>query len=149
MIRPQEKPRRERDSAYMKWIKTLPCLVCYVLQVDPKDVSDPHHVIPDGGGKMGSKVSDRRCIPMCRFHHEFSPRPDQLQSRYHIDVETWIRHYNAKYAFALKQEKLSLKKERQASHRLQVLCANCRKVHRVKKASQGYVFFCRGRNVEI
>lgn len=58
-------PKRQpiRDPGHLKFITTLPCLIC------DQEPSDPHHLkaLTDGG--MGIKPSDSFAVPLCRQHH--------------------------------------------------------------------------------
>jgi hypothetical protein len=59
---PKRKPTRNKD--YLHWVKEQPCVVC------GHPVSDAHHLIGHGMGKMGGKGSDLTAIPLCRVHHD-------------------------------------------------------------------------------
>ena len=51
----------QRDPRYLKWIRTLPCLVCgSVWRIEAA------HTGPHG---MAQKSPDRSCIPLCARHH--------------------------------------------------------------------------------
>jgi hypothetical protein len=95
------KPKRERDEGYLNWIRRLPCLLSRQ-QFEGRAICngkiDPHHVIPDGGGKVGSKVDDKRAVPLCRDHHGMAQKGrDLFQSVYDIDLEAEIRYLNSMY----------------------------------------------------
>lgn len=45
-----------KNQEYVAWIKTLPCVVCKKLDVDP------HHC-------YNARRNDLLCIPLCREHH--------------------------------------------------------------------------------
>lgn len=57
------KPRRGRflDEPYLKWLRSLPCVVCGTFSR-----IDAAHVGPRG---LGQKCSDREALPLCRRHH--------------------------------------------------------------------------------
>lgn len=54
---------RIENPEYLKWVKTLPCVVTEM----PAD--DPHHLIGHGYGSTGSKASDYWTIPVTRIEH--------------------------------------------------------------------------------
>lgn len=62
MMYPKDKP--DKVPAYLKWVKTQPCVVCNA----PAD--DPHHLVGWGYSVMSSKVSDYWTFPLCRAHHD-------------------------------------------------------------------------------
>ena len=71
------KPKRVVDRRYLKFVRVGGCVLC----PDEKDTKigascmgpvDAHHVIPIGGGIMGSKVSDYRAVGLCRIHHQMA-----------------------------------------------------------------------------
>ena len=79
----------ERDVKYIKWIRSLPCIVCQF-----PAPSDPHHT--ETGGK-GIKASDYTCIPLCHMHHQmvhiFGKQTFQEQMK--IDFESVSKRLNA------------------------------------------------------
>jgi hypothetical protein len=50
-----------RDPAYLKWIRTQPCVLC-----GPRINIDAHHT--ESGG-TGIKGSDYSCVPLCPACH--------------------------------------------------------------------------------
>jgi hypothetical protein len=92
------KPTRQLDSSYLKWIRTQRC---YYVEywADYRDCDGPidaHHVVPVGGGKVGSKTDDRRSVPACRRHHQWAENNPQ-SFRGIFDAEKLISKLNAKY----------------------------------------------------
>jgi len=57
--------RRERDFEYMRWVKTLPCLL--VGEGHCSSVVEADHAGLDAG--LNQKAPDRTCIPLCSRHH--------------------------------------------------------------------------------
>lgn len=57
-------PRRgsEYDDAYLRWVRTLACIVCGTL-----DWIEAAHVGPRG---LGQKCPDRQALPICSRHHQ-------------------------------------------------------------------------------
>lgn len=63
-----------RSSAYLTWVRTLPCVVC------EGPASDAHHLIGVGNLRgMGTKTSDTLTMPVCRGCH----------TRIHNEPELW------------------------------------------------------------
>ncbi len=58
------KPERLESPAYLKYVRQHPCLI-------PKcwKVTQAHHLVFDGQGRIGSKVSDFQTVPLCAQHH--------------------------------------------------------------------------------
>lgn len=64
---------RYRNSSYLAWVKTLPCVLCH----GPAD--DPHHLIGVGQlGGMGTKAPDTFVMPVCREDHDRIHRTPDL-----------------------------------------------------------------------
>lgn len=89
--------KRPRDSVYMLWVKTLPCMVrelpphiftngdasappslqdivallrtCAAMIVATTPCSGPVEADHMGARGMGQKADDRTCVPMCQSHH--------------------------------------------------------------------------------
>ena len=59
--------RRKRDFAYMKWVKTLPCLLNARQHGACSGVVEADHAGLDSG--LGQKAPDNTCIPLCSRHH--------------------------------------------------------------------------------
>ena len=71
-VRPISKPVRERDRNHLRFVASSPCLVC------GRSPSDAHHVKFAEPRAMGSKVSDKFTVPICRLHHrELHRRGDE------------------------------------------------------------------------
>ncbi|MDB5408377.1 MAG: hypothetical protein JWL84_3289 [Rhodospirillales bacterium] len=56
-------PRRLRDAAHLRFVATLPCVVC------GRAPSHAHHLLFAQPRAMGRKVSDEWAIPLCLLHH--------------------------------------------------------------------------------
>lgn len=56
-------PKRIRAPEHLKWVATLPCLIC---QRRPSDAHHLKHVQPNA---MGRKPGDQWVVPLCRIHH--------------------------------------------------------------------------------
>lgn len=53
------------DDAYRKFVRTQPCACC-----GTRAYVEAAHV---GVRGLGSKCSDRECLPLCRWHHTEGP----------------------------------------------------------------------------
>lgn len=59
--------RRERDLVFMRWVKTLPCLLAGADGAGPcTGVVEADHA---GVSGIGQKAPDITCIPLCSIHH--------------------------------------------------------------------------------
>lgn len=56
-------PKRLRDKTHLRFVASLPCLVC------GRQPSDPHHLRFAQPRALGMKVSDEFTVPLCRGHH--------------------------------------------------------------------------------
>lgn len=66
----RQRQPRERDDAYLAWVRTLPCTICGILGCDPahiRSLSRAHGKDQTGAGR---KPSDKWCLPLCRPHHD-------------------------------------------------------------------------------
>lgn len=97
---PQPKPKRVTDRAYLRWVKTKPCLVSHsLINVDmlPRDTCvgpiDPHHTKPVSLGG-----SDYMVVPLCRKHHdEAQCNSLTFQNFYAIIFDYEIERLNKEY----------------------------------------------------
>ena len=79
-----------QEKKYRKWINTLPCFVCLMLDLTAIPPSEAHHQQKKGHGIMGGKISSFRCIPLCHHHH----------SEFHIQGRTFFSEkYNVEYEY--------------------------------------------------
>ncbi len=56
-------PRRVRDKDHLKFVASLPCVVC------ARTPAQAHHVRHAQPRATGSKVSDEWTVPLCNIHH--------------------------------------------------------------------------------
>jgi len=56
-------PKRIRAPEHLKWVVTLPCLICQ------RQPSDAHHLKRVQPNAMGRKPGDQWVVPLCRIHH--------------------------------------------------------------------------------
>ena len=92
-----------KDEDYKSYIRTRPCIGCGCT-----GYTVAHHQPARGNSGMGCKVSDRRCLPLCRPHY-FRGELVSCHDAYHqmswpfwekrgIDVEQLIERLNMAYA---------------------------------------------------
>src|SRR5437660_461900 len=91
------KPVRMEDPDYIRFIRRQPCCVSGVR-------SQAHHVVPDGGGKTGSKVSDYRAVPLSlKLHDEYHRIGRRaFEQKYNIDLDLVQIQYLEMYLSALR-----------------------------------------------
>lgn len=87
---------RRRFSAYMGWIKTLPCAVCGRQASEYFAIEAAHF----GLRGLSRKTEDSNCIPLCVEHHREGPLSAHvLQRRFEpfhkLDVPQLIARLNA------------------------------------------------------
>jgi len=64
--------KRYKDESHLKWIRTLPCLLCKAGFYSHSKEVQAHHLLKpyDGEGRgMGMRSTDRNVIPLCLHHH--------------------------------------------------------------------------------
>lgn len=84
MLRP--KRRRWENHSYTRWVKTQPCEGCR------RPADDPHHIIGNGMGGMGTKAHDLFVIPLCReCHDELHADIAAFEAKYGSQIELLFR----------------------------------------------------------
>ncbi|MGH9344846.1 MAG: hypothetical protein ACRD3Y_02255 [Bryobacteraceae bacterium] len=86
--------RRERDFAYLRWIRSLPCFLC-----GTEYRSEAAHI---GVRAFGRKCEDRETAPLCRWCHRTGPHSQHVMGRrfwahHGIDRMELIAKYQAEY----------------------------------------------------
>jgi hypothetical protein len=96
MKRQAARRRPNADPTYLAWIRPQSCTVCGAAST-MWNPGHAHHVNEHGHGTMGSKTSDRRCLPLCHICHNYvhTQGRDWLDSR--VDVEARIEELNARW----------------------------------------------------
>lgn len=87
-----------RDPLYLKWIKTLPCVVmnCRARWVDPA------HIGPHG---LRQKASDYSTVPLCRCHHEElggAGGRRGFETKHNLDLLELAQHFSWKPAITIR-----------------------------------------------
>jgi len=88
------KPRRGRieDPAYLRWIRSQPCMIG---NRDCRGLSDPHHV-----GHLGqARKNDYNAVPLCRVHHDEVTKIHNgpFEERYGVSFSAAIQGLNEEY----------------------------------------------------
>ena len=99
-MRSATKKRTGKDPAYLEWLHSLPCLVCWLIGVAGRDVSNfpddgmgcraqmtPTEAAHTGPHGMSQKSDDRTAIPLCEWHHREGP-----ESIHKLGVKFWQYH---------------------------------------------------------
>lgn len=144
MIRSLAKPRHEIDADYSRFVKTKRCCLDihqfpHACRLGPtrEDGSivgiEPHHVSPRNGTKgMGSKVSDRRQVPVCHYGHRYCEQhPLEILEFLNARILELNREYAALHPEA-KPVRASSKPAGLKS--ITVRCAACDLVHEIPAA---------------
>ncbi len=66
-VAPGQRKPRERDDAYLKLVRAIPCLRCGGAP------SQAAHVRLSAGGGMGMKPDDSQALPLCQWCHLDAP----------------------------------------------------------------------------
>jgi hypothetical protein len=91
LMKPQPKPVRVSDPAYLSWIRTQPCIRC------DRQPSEAHHQPAVGHSSVGSKCDDTRAVPLCTEHHAELHRRGRHTFWGSFDVETYISQLNVRF----------------------------------------------------
>lgn len=82
-----------RSIEYLRWIRSLPCLVC-----STTFAIEASHT---GSHGMGQKSSDFSCIPLCRKHHRtgndsYHKLGRKFGPHHNLDIPDIVKRLNAK-----------------------------------------------------
>ena len=84
----------KRDSKYLEWIRTLPCVVCGVARGIEASHTGPHG--------LGQKSPDSSAIPLCYRHHRTGKDsyhrlgPQKFATMHDLDIPAIVRRLNTK-----------------------------------------------------
>ena len=111
-MRSATRKKTGKDPAYLKWIRTLPCVCCAIgdwgpgwLEVLCRSLGavgvrlEAAHV---GKRGLSQKCNDRETIPLCRWHHRTGPESHHRAAKrfweiWAIDKTELIRKLNEKF----------------------------------------------------
>ena len=98
--RSQTNSRQRAESAYLRWVRTLPCAVC-----DLMGRSEAAHTNVLGRSGMGRKTSNRSVIPLCPACHRLKDdsyhqiTPESRWADYHgLDLPELVHRLNECFA---------------------------------------------------
>lgn len=98
--RSKKNSRPPAESSFMKWIRTLPCVVCG----GAHGTSEAAHTNVLGKSGIGAKSPNRSTIPLCAWCHRLNPdayhaiTPESLWADYHhLDLPDLVRNLNEQY----------------------------------------------------
>lgn len=88
----QRQPRAF-EPLYLAWLRTLPCVACMIegpppagIGQNPIEAAHQKLAIASAGWKEGGggvRTHDRRCVGLCRWHHQHAPNAcDKGQRRF-------------------------------------------------------------------
>ncbi len=84
----------QRDSRYLAWIRTLPCVVCGCTRGIEASHTGPHG--------LGQKSSDFSAVPLCYRHHRTGKDsyhklgPQKFAQTHDLDIPSIVRRLNTK-----------------------------------------------------
>ena len=84
----------KRDSRYLAWIRTLPCVVCGCARGIEASHTGPHG--------LGQKSSDLSAIPLCYRHHRTGKDsyhrlgPQKFAQMHDLNIPAIVRRLNTK-----------------------------------------------------
>lgn len=85
------------SAAYLKWIRSLPCIICEGLM----GKSEAAHTKVMGSSGMAQKSNHRSCIPLCAWDHtllwnSYHELPEQDWAElHHIDLLRIVQSLNS------------------------------------------------------
>lgn len=124
-----EKPRRVKDQDFLDYVKSRPCLLLGKYGHVCSGPVDANHITPKGGGKVGSKVDDKRALPFCRALHEhyhFLGSVDAFEKRFPVILEFELLRLQHDY----RAPKKTKREQRVGVLHIEVRCRCAEKTHR-------------------
>lgn len=103
ILRKYKRPRLDprKDSAYLRWIRSLPCVVCRVWGLTRFEYGrvESAHV---GMRGMKQKCADTETLPLCAHHHRTGPHSHHALGRkfwffWKLDRYALIREYQREF----------------------------------------------------
>jgi len=87
----QKAGKPEKDAAYLRKVRELPCCVCDAFGEFQLSQTTAHHPIHDRYGN--EKTPDREAIPLCDGHHQ--GQFDTSKLAIHRGKQTWREKYGS------------------------------------------------------
>lgn len=129
------KPVRLRDESRLGFARQRGCIIAKFHTCEGP--VDAHHVVGKGQGRVGSKVSDRRTVGLCRAGHKLANRRDHFEELFPIVFEEEIARINREFDALPKVERASVEK----SSKVEIKCA-CGKRHKKTRVEGAVHFYC-------
>lgn len=76
---PRHDPRR--DSDYLRWVRMLPCVVCFVWKLPHLRHFGSIEAAHVGERGLGQKCPDNQVLPLCCWHHRTGPHAVHVLGR--------------------------------------------------------------------
>lgn len=104
----QKTGKSAKDTAYLRSVKRLQCVICTSFGMQQNSPTEAHHV---KSGRFGSlKTPDRMAIPLCHSHHnKLRPYPgDEDKIGFHNAQATWESLYGEDHLYsAVTQDRIA------------------------------------------
>lgn len=94
------RPQPERSPAYLRWIRSLKCVICEMYGYEQLSPTEAAHV---GVRGLRQKCSDRETLPMCgELHHRLGKASHHVLGKlffifWGIDRDELIQAHNAAF----------------------------------------------------
>jgi len=75
------RPDPRRDSEYLRWIRTLPCILCSTWRLPTLSNRGPVEAAHVGERGLGQKCPDNQTLPLCCWHHRTGPHSVHVLGR--------------------------------------------------------------------
>jgi hypothetical protein len=85
----QKQPKAKKDPAYLRAVRSLPCVICDAYGERQNSPTTAHHWIMGRGSAR--KTPDRQAIPLCDGHHQGTF--DTSKTAIHREPDAWREAY--------------------------------------------------------
>ena len=89
---------KKKDTKYLDYIRSLPCIVCQEHHEPQNSVTTAHHPIHDRFSSR--KTSDQDAIPLCEGHHQ--GLWDLSKIAIHKEPQLWRIKYGSDFSYTEK-----------------------------------------------
>ncbi len=87
----------KKDKKFLHWVRSQKCVICQTFHEVQLSPTQAHHPIHDRFST--TKVSDKKCIPLCEGHHQ--GLFDTSKTAIHRDPKLWREKYGSDYDFSM------------------------------------------------
>ncbi len=80
ILRPNARKNRNVDPQgleYLRWLKTLPCLVCMAVPQAQTSPTEAAHI----NGNFAAKADNMSAVPLCAYHHRLGSFSQEVLKR--------------------------------------------------------------------